>query len=36
MRRREASINDIAITEADRFIHGPRGLGEAGRPLPIP
>jgi len=25
MRRREASINDVAIDEADRRIHGPRG-----------
>ncbi|MEV0534009.1 nuclear transport factor 2 family protein [Kitasatospora sp. NPDC050463] len=25
MQRREASINDLAITEADRTIHGPRG-----------
>lgn len=24
MRRREASINDVAITESDRRIHGPR------------
>jgi hypothetical protein len=28
MRRREASINDVAITEADRRIFGPRPLEE--------
>ncbi|GAA2441359.1 nuclear transport factor 2 family protein [Actinomadura vinacea] len=36
MRRREASINDIAIAESDRFIRGPRPAAEHGRPLPIP
>ncbi|SNQ49619.1 Response regulator receiver domain-containing protein [Frankia canadensis] len=36
MRRREASINDVAIAEADRFIHGPRPPEDAGRPLPMP
>jgi uncharacterized protein len=34
MRRREASINDLAITEAERRIHGPRAEGdESGIPL---
>jgi nuclear transport factor 2 (NTF2) superfamily protein len=34
MRRREASINDIAIDEADRRIHGPRAEGDtSGIPL---
>ncbi|MFB7617570.1 nuclear transport factor 2 family protein [Kitasatospora sp. NPDC056181] len=28
MRRREASINDVPITEAERTIHGPRGDDE--------
>ncbi|MEV4615087.1 nuclear transport factor 2 family protein [Kitasatospora sp. NPDC049258] len=28
MSRREASINDLAITEAERTIHGPRAAGE--------
>ena len=28
MRRREASINDVAIDEGDRRIHGPRGEGD--------
>ena len=36
MRRREASINDIAIAETDRFIRGPRPPEERGRELPIP
>ncbi|MER7700781.1 nuclear transport factor 2 family protein [Streptomyces sp. NPDC096095] len=37
MRRREASINDIAISEADRRIHGPRteGRGRHGVDLPL-
>ena len=30
MRRREASINDLAITEAKRRIHGPRGESDDG------
>jgi nuclear transport factor 2 (NTF2) superfamily protein len=30
MRRREASINDVAIAEADRRIDGPRAEGDAG------
>ena len=34
MRRREASINDRAITEAERRIHGPRADGDdTGIPL---
>ena len=34
MRRREASINDLAITEAERRIHGPRAEGDdSGIPL---
>ena len=32
MRRREASINDVAIDEADRRIHGPRGDTEEPSP----
>ncbi len=37
MRRREASINDLAITEADRSIFGPRSPSEHGRAvLPAP
>ncbi|MFD1931388.1 MULTISPECIES: nuclear transport factor 2 family protein [Nonomuraea] len=35
MRRREASINDVSITEADRRIHGPRPLAEHGVPFPL-
>ncbi|MGI5321159.1 nuclear transport factor 2 family protein [Actinomadura nitritigenes] len=35
MRRREASINDIAITEADRRIHGPRPKNEHGIDIPL-
>ena len=35
MRRREASINDLAISEADRRIHGPRTEGERGVPFPL-
>ncbi|WP_198407333.1 nuclear transport factor 2 family protein [Nocardia terpenica] len=34
MRRREASINDLPITAAQRRIHGPRPATERG-PLPI-
>ncbi|HEX2589134.1 MAG TPA: nuclear transport factor 2 family protein [Gaiellales bacterium] len=34
MRRREASINDVAIAESDRRIHGPRPEGDvSGIPL---
>ena len=35
MRRREASINDLAIDEADRRILGPRPEQEHGDPLPL-
>jgi uncharacterized protein len=35
MRRREASINDLAINEADRRIHGPRPAGERAVPFPL-
>ena len=35
MRRREASINDVAIDEADRRIRGPRGDNERGDGLPL-
>ncbi|QKG20766.1 nuclear transport factor 2 family protein [Actinomadura verrucosospora] len=35
MRRREASINDIAIAEADRRIHGPRREDEHGIDIPL-
>jgi uncharacterized protein len=35
MRRREASINDLRITEADRRIFGPRSAGEREAPLPV-
>ena len=35
MRRREASINDVAIAEADRRIFGPRGDDEQGTELPL-
>jgi uncharacterized protein len=35
MRRREASINDVPITQSDRRIHGPRPAGERGLPLPV-
>ncbi|MEU3708746.1 nuclear transport factor 2 family protein [Streptomyces catenulae] len=35
MRRREASINDLEITEADRRIHGPRPAAEHGADLPV-
>jgi uncharacterized protein len=35
MRRREASINDLAINEADRRIHGPRPAGERGASFPL-
>jgi nuclear transport factor 2 (NTF2) superfamily protein len=32
MRRREASINDVAIAESDRRIFGPREAGDATSP----
>ncbi|GAB2568792.1 nuclear transport factor 2 family protein [Microlunatus antarcticus] len=35
MRRREASINDLAIAEADRRIFGPRPESERGVDLPL-
>ncbi|MFI1381034.1 nuclear transport factor 2 family protein [Embleya sp. NPDC020886] len=35
MRRREASINDVVITEADRRIHGPRPIEEHGLTFPL-
>ncbi|MDQ2728657.1 MAG: nuclear transport factor 2 family protein [Actinomycetota bacterium] len=35
MRRREASINDVAIAELDRRIHGSRSESERGAPLPL-
>jgi nuclear transport factor 2 (NTF2) superfamily protein len=35
MRRREASINDVPITEADRRIFGPRPESEHGVLLPV-
>ncbi|MFF5992258.1 nuclear transport factor 2 family protein [Prauserella flavalba] len=35
MRRREASINDHPITEAERRIHGPRPESERGLLLPV-
>jgi nuclear transport factor 2 (NTF2) superfamily protein len=35
VRRRESSINDIPITEAERRIFGSRPDAEHGRPLPI-
>jgi hypothetical protein len=35
MRRREASINDAAITESERRIFGPRPAGERGIEFPL-
>ena len=35
MTRREASINDVAITEADRRIFGPRPEAEHGLDFPL-
>ncbi len=35
MRRREASINDRPISEAERRIHGPRPAAEHGVELPL-
>lgn len=35
MSRREASINDVAITAADRRIQGPRSPEEQDTPLPL-
>jgi uncharacterized protein len=34
MRRREASVNDLAITEAERRIFGPRPASERGQEFP--
>ena len=35
MRRREASINDVPIAEADRRIFGPRPEAERGQTFPL-
>jgi uncharacterized protein len=35
MRRREASINDVAIDAAQRRIHGPRPEADRGVPFPL-
>jgi nuclear transport factor 2 (NTF2) superfamily protein len=35
MARREASINDVSITEGDRRIFGPRPEAEHGNPFPL-
>ncbi|WP_127505435.1 DUF1348 family protein [Actinoplanes solisilvae] len=35
MRRREASINDVAINESDRRIFGPRPESEHGQDIPL-
>ena len=35
MRRREASINDVQIDEADRRIFGPRSESERGQEIPL-
>lgn len=35
MLRREASINDVAIAESDRRIHGPRPSDEHGIDIPL-
>ena len=35
MRRREASINDVPITEAERRIFGPRPEAERGESFPV-
>jgi uncharacterized protein len=35
MRRREASINDVPITEPERRIFGPRSEGERGTEFPL-
>lgn len=34
-RRREASINDVPISESDRRIHGPRPEAERGETFPL-
>jgi hypothetical protein len=35
MRRREASINDVAIDESERRIFGPRPEDERGDAIPL-
>jgi nuclear transport factor 2 (NTF2) superfamily protein len=35
MQRREASINDVPIAEADRRIFGPRPEAERGQTFPL-
>jgi nuclear transport factor 2 (NTF2) superfamily protein len=35
MRRREASINDVAISEGERRIFGPRPESERGKDIPL-
>jgi uncharacterized protein len=35
MTRREASINDVAIDESERRIHGPRPESERGQEIPL-
>ena len=35
MKRREASINDVPMAEADRRIFGPRPESERGQSFPI-
>jgi hypothetical protein len=35
MKRREASINDVPMAEADRRIYGPRAEAERGQSLPL-
>jgi uncharacterized protein len=35
MRRREASINDVSISETERRIHGPRPESEYGTEIPL-
>jgi nuclear transport factor 2 (NTF2) superfamily protein len=35
MRRREASLNDLRISESDRRIHGPRPESERGQSFPL-
>ena len=35
MRRREASINDVAIDESERRIFGPRPESEHDKPIPL-
>ena len=35
MRRREASINDVAIAADERRIHGPRPESERGLEIPL-